>query len=86
MIEYSYFEKALIVSGDGDFYCLIDNLKRQNKLLKVMIPNQYKYSSLLRKFNTAPSVSTQSQSLLRAPSCRNRATSCFVNWALMLPV
>ena len=52
IIEYSNFEKAIIVSGDGDFYCLIDHLKRQNKLLKVMIPNQYKYSSLLRNFNT----------------------------------
>lgn len=51
MIEYPVFEKAMIVSGDGDFYCLIEYLKRQNKLLKVMIPNQYKYSSLLRKFN-----------------------------------
>lgn len=52
MIEYPNFEKAMIISGDGDFYCLIDYLKRQNKLLKVMIPNQFKYSSLLRKFNT----------------------------------
>jgi uncharacterized LabA/DUF88 family protein len=51
MIEYPNFEKAMIISGDGDFYCLIEYLKRQNKLLKVMIPNQYKYSSLLRKFN-----------------------------------
>jgi uncharacterized LabA/DUF88 family protein len=52
MIECPNFEKAMIVSGDGDFYCLIDYLKRQNKLLKLMIPNQFKYSSLLRKFNT----------------------------------
>jgi uncharacterized LabA/DUF88 family protein len=51
MIEFPNFEKAMIISGDGDFYCLIDYLKRQNKLLKMMIPNQYKYSSLLRKFN-----------------------------------
>jgi uncharacterized LabA/DUF88 family protein len=51
MIEYPNFEKAMIISGDGDFYCLIEYLKRQNKLLKVMVPNQYKYSSLLRKYN-----------------------------------
>ena len=50
MIEYLNYNKALIVSGDGDFYCLIDYLKKQNKLLKVMIPNQHKYSSLLRGF------------------------------------
>ena len=27
MIEYSNYDKALIVSGDGDFYCLVDYLK-----------------------------------------------------------
>ncbi|MCX7725667.1 MAG: NYN domain-containing protein [Chitinispirillaceae bacterium] len=52
MIEMPNFEKAMIISGDGDFYCLIDYLKKQNKLLKLMIPNQFKYSSLLRKFSS----------------------------------
>ena len=27
MIEYSNYDKALIVLGDGDFYCLVDYLK-----------------------------------------------------------
>jgi uncharacterized LabA/DUF88 family protein len=50
MIEYTHFDKALIVSGDGDFYCLIEYLLTKNKLLKVGIPNRNKYSALLRKF------------------------------------
>jgi len=50
MIEYPNYNKALIVTGDGDFYCLVEYLKKQNKLLKLMVPNQKKYSSLLRKF------------------------------------
>ena len=50
MIEYPNYDKALIVSGDGDFYCLVDYLKREDKLLKLMIPNRNRYSSLLRKF------------------------------------
>jgi uncharacterized LabA/DUF88 family protein len=50
MIEYPNYDNALIVTGDGDFYCLIDYLKGKNKFLKLMIPNRYKYSSLLRKF------------------------------------
>lgn len=50
MLEYSNFEKAVIVTGDGDFYCLIDYLKKQDKLEKLLIPNRYEYSSLLRKF------------------------------------
>ena len=51
MIEYSNYDKALIVSGDGDFYCLVDYLKGKGKLLKLMIPNRNRYSSLLRKFS-----------------------------------
>ena len=49
MIQFSNYEKAVIVSGDGDFYCLIEYLVSRNKLLKIIVPNK-KYSSLLRKF------------------------------------
>ena len=52
MIEYPNYDKAVIVSGDGDFYCLIEHLKNQNKLLKLVIPNQHDFSSLLRKFSS----------------------------------
>jgi uncharacterized LabA/DUF88 family protein len=50
MIEYPNYDKAVIVSSDGDFHCLIEYLKKQNKLLKIIIPHK-KYSSLLRKFS-----------------------------------
>src|SRR4030042_4444004 len=50
MIEYSNYDKAIIVSGDGDFHCLLEYLEKENKLLKLIIPNQHNYSSLLRKF------------------------------------
>ena len=50
MIEYPNYDKAIIVSGDGDFHCLIEYLIKKHKLLKLIIPNRYKYSSLLRKF------------------------------------
>ena len=49
MIEYKNYDKALIVTGDGDFYCLVDYLKKNNKLLKLVIPNRNKFSSLFRK-------------------------------------
>jgi uncharacterized LabA/DUF88 family protein len=49
MIEYEHYDKALIVTGDGDFYCLVDYLFKNDKLLKLMIPNKDKYSSLFRK-------------------------------------
>ncbi|TSC55954.1 MAG: hypothetical protein G01um101418_525 [Parcubacteria group bacterium Gr01-1014_18] len=50
MIELGNFEKAVIVSGDGDFHCLIEYLAGQNKLQKLIVPNK-KFSSLLRKFS-----------------------------------
>ena len=49
MIEYSNYEKAIIVSGDGDFHCLIEYLVKQNKLRKIIVPNAH-FSSLLKKF------------------------------------
>jgi len=51
MIEYPNYDKAIIVSGDGDYYCLIEYLETHNKLSKVFIPNKKSYSSLLRKYN-----------------------------------
>jgi len=50
MIEYPNYDKAVIVSGDGDYHCLVEYLKRQGKLHKLIIPNRHKFSSLLRKF------------------------------------
>jgi uncharacterized LabA/DUF88 family protein len=50
MIEYNNFDKAIIISGDGDFHCLIEYLEEQNKLLKVGIPNKRKFSALLKRF------------------------------------
>lgn len=50
MIEYPKYTQAIIVSGDGDFYCLIEYLELKQKLLRILAPNK-KYSSLLRKFN-----------------------------------
>jgi len=50
MIEYTNYDKAVIVSGDGDFHCLVEYLIKNNKLLKIIVPNK-KYSSLLRKFS-----------------------------------
>ncbi len=48
-IEYDNFDKAVIVSGDGDFYCLHEFLKKKGKLLRIIIPNTKSESSLLKK-------------------------------------
>lgn len=49
MIDYDKYEKAVIVSGDGDFACLVRHLWKQEKLGKVLVPNDKKYSALLKK-------------------------------------
>lgn len=49
MIDYEKYDKTIIVSGDGDFACLVRHLKKQNKLGKVLVPNIAKYSALLKK-------------------------------------
>ena len=49
-IQYQNFNKAVIVSGDGDFSCLHEYLEKEKKLLNIIIPNQLSESSLLRIF------------------------------------
>lgn len=51
MIELQNYDKAVIVSGDGDFYCLIEYLLGKGKFAKVLVPNQYTYSSLLNRLS-----------------------------------
>ena len=48
MIEYPNYDKAVIVTGDGDFYCLVKYLLEQGKLKNVLIPNRLKFSALLK--------------------------------------
>ncbi len=49
MSEYKKYKKAIIVSGDGDFACLVTYLDKKKKLERVIVPNYYSYSSLLKK-------------------------------------
>lgn len=53
MVQYPNYDQAIIVSGDGDFFCLVEYLDNQGKLLKIISPS-HTYSSLLRKY--APKV------------------------------
>ena len=49
MIDFGQYEKAVIVSGDGDFHCLIKYLNEKGKLKTVLVPDRDKYSGLLKK-------------------------------------
>jgi uncharacterized LabA/DUF88 family protein len=49
MIDFENYEKAVLVTGDGDFHCLANHLREKNKLRTVLVPNRNKYSALLKK-------------------------------------
>jgi len=49
-IKFKEYNKAVIVSGDGDFYCLYEYLALKDKLQNIIIPNRHSESSLLNKF------------------------------------
>lgn len=49
MIDFNNYQKAVIVSGDGDFHCLVKYLREKNKLVTVLAPDRNKYSGLLKK-------------------------------------
>jgi len=49
LVNLNNCDKAVIVSSDGDFYCLVDYLYGRKKLQCVLSPNKKKCSVLLRK-------------------------------------
>lgn len=49
MKEMSNYEKAIIVSGDGDFYCLVEYLDQKGRLLNLLAPSQH-YSNLYNQY------------------------------------
>lgn len=49
MIEYSNYDKAIIVSSDGDFYSLVKYLYERKKLKFVVSPYVQTCSKLLKK-------------------------------------
>lgn len=49
-IEYDNYNKAVIITGDGDFACLMRYLSENNKLDKIITPTA-KYSKLLKPFH-----------------------------------
>jgi len=51
-VQFPNYDKAVIVSGDGDFYCLHEYLEKNEKLLRIIIPNRKSESSLLSRFQS----------------------------------
>lgn len=48
-IDFNFYDKAILITGDGDFYCLVKYLLKHNKLERILAPNKFSYSVLLRR-------------------------------------
>ena len=46
LTQINQYDQAVIVSGDGDFYTLVQYLKSQGKLKTLLVPNEKAYSNL----------------------------------------
>lgn len=46
-IEYDNYEKAIVITSDGDFRCLFEYLKEKEKLERIITPTRF-YSSLFQ--------------------------------------
>jgi uncharacterized LabA/DUF88 family protein len=51
-IKYPAYDQAIIVSGDGDFLSLYQFLDEKHKLARILVPNQFRYSKLLRRYKS----------------------------------
>ncbi len=49
MIDLPKYDKARIVTSDGDFACLVRYLEEQKKLLRLIAPNRRGCSALLKR-------------------------------------
>ncbi|MBU1131395.1 NYN domain-containing protein [Patescibacteria group bacterium] len=49
MIDFNNYDNAVIVTSDGDFYCLVRYLYKKNKLKKVLSPYVHTCSILLKR-------------------------------------
>jgi hypothetical protein len=47
--EFSNYNQAIFASGDGDFLSLYQYIAEKEKLLKILVPNRFCYSKLLKE-------------------------------------
>lgn len=73
MKELQNYNKAIVVSGDGDFHCLVEYLDSIQKLKSVMAPNNH-YSTLYRDYEQYIHVLDKDRKILSyGPARRKRS-------------
>ena len=48
LVECKKFDKVVLVSGDGDYWRMVDYLIKKEKFEKLLVPNKHTLSSLYR--------------------------------------
>lgn len=71
---FNEYDKAVIVSGDGDFGCLVEYLHQNNKLRALICPNK-RYSSLLRRYRGYINIIGNTRNKLEYKKARNSVRS-----------
>lgn len=74
MKELPNYDQAIIVSGDGDFYCLAEYLAQKGRLKNILTPN-YQYSTLLKPYEDKIIRIDQLRKQLRYPDFRKKKTN-----------
>jgi uncharacterized LabA/DUF88 family protein len=72
--EIDNYDKAVIVTGDGDFLSLCDYLNDRNKLGAIIVPNKHRFSHLLTKYaDKLDFVSVNKRKLEKSSQTKRRA-------------
>ncbi len=69
--ELNNYDKAVVVSGDGDFYSLVEYLEEKSKLETILAPNN-RYSSLYNKYQNFVHTLENHRGELNHGSVKNR--------------
>ena len=48
ILEYHNYNKAVVVTGDGDFKCLVEYLISRNNLECLIVPDKFSFSALFK--------------------------------------
>lgn len=74
-VEINEYDKAIFVSGDGDYLSTYQFIESLGKLAYIFVPNRYKYSKLLKPYHQQGIIRFVSdiQSIFYNPSKKTRS-------------
>lgn len=74
-IEFDNYDKAVFVSGDGDFLSLYEFMQERSRLERIIVPNRHRYSKLLNVFRDKLAYVSDVTSLFLAQTSKKTRSS-----------